>query len=96
MSKSKSSSPLNRENKPAKKINKKPASGHKTSYDVVKRHLSNKDDKITDDDFKTLKIDLSIPEDRAHKPLPVKPDKERPKDSEQDNDTLTPWDVISE
>jgi len=58
--------------------------------------LSDKDDKITDDDLRHLKIDMSIPKDRAHKPLPIKKDKERPHDSEKDNTHVTPWDVISE
>ena len=68
----------------------------KTAGEIVKRHLSNKDDKITEDDFKNLKIDLSIPKDRAHQPLPIKDEKERPKDSDKDNTIMTPWDVISE
>ena len=68
----------------------------KTAKEIVKRHLSDKNDKITEDDLKHVKIDLSIPKDRAHKPLPIKKAKERPKDSEKDNITLTPWDVISE
>ena len=67
-----------------------------TTKEIVKRHLSDKDDKITADDLKHLKIDLSIPKDRAHKPLPIKKDLERPHDSEKDNTHLTPWDVISE
>ena len=72
-----------------------PQNGH-TADEIVKRHLSNKDDKISEDDLKHLRIDLSIPKDKAHKPLPIKKDKERPKDSEKDNETITPWDVISE
>jgi len=67
-----------------------------TTKEIVKRHLSDKEDKITDDDLRHLKIDLSIPKDRAHKPLPIKKDPERPHDSEKDNTHLTPWDVISE
>ena len=68
----------------------------KTAQEIVKRHLSNKHDKITDDDFKNLEIDLSIPKDKAHEPLPIKKGKERPKDVEKDNTITTPWDVISE
>lgn len=68
----------------------------KTAKQIVKRHLSNKDDKITKEDFENLRIDLSVPEDRAHKPLPIKPVKERPKDADKDNTITTPWDVISE
>ena len=68
----------------------------KTAKEIVKRHLSNKDDKITKEDFETLKIDLSLPKGRANEPLPIKPGKERPKDSDKDNTVTTPWDVISE
>jgi hypothetical protein len=62
----------------------------------VKRHLSDQDDKITNEDFENLKIDLSLPKDKAHEPLPIKNDKERPKDADKDNTITTPWDVISE
>jgi len=68
----------------------------KTANEIVKRHLSDKDDKITNEDLENLKIDLSIPKDKAHEPLPVKNDKERPKDADKDNTVTTPWDVISE
>jgi hypothetical protein len=68
----------------------------KTAGEIVKRHLSNKNDKITTEDFKYLKIDLSLPKDKAHEPLPIKADKERPKDADKDNTVTTPWDVISE
>lgn len=68
----------------------------KTAKEIVKRHLSNKHDKITDDDFKNLKIDLSVPKDKAHEPLRIKKGKQRPKDVEKDNTITTPWDVISE
>ena len=96
MAKSISKSSLPGEKKQPKKSNVKPTAKGKTAKEIVKRHLSNKDDKITEDDMKHVRIDLSIPKDRAHKPLPIKKDKERPKDSEKDNTTLTPWDVISE
>lgn len=66
----------------------------KTTRDVVKRHLSNKNDKITDEDFKNLS--LEHPNDKAHEPLPIKEGKERPKDVEKDNTIATPWDVINE
>ena len=68
----------------------------KTANEIVKRHLSDKDDKITNEDLENLKIDLSLPKDKAHEPLPIKNDKERPKDADKDNTIATPWDVISE
>ena len=68
----------------------------KTAKEVVNRHLSDKNDKITKEDFETLKIDLSLPKDRAGQPLPIKRGKARPKDADKDNTVTTPWDVISE
>jgi len=68
----------------------------KTAKEIVKRHLSDKNDKITKEDFETLKIDMSLPKGRANEPLPIKPGKQRPKDAEKDNTIATPWDVISE
>ena len=97
MSKSVNRSPSTGEKKQTKNNNNaRSTSKGKTAKEIVKRHLSNKEDKITDDDLRHLKIDLSVPKDRAHKPLPIKKDKKGPKDSEKDNSTLTPWDVISE
>lgn len=68
----------------------------KTAKEIVKRHLNDENDKITREDFETLKIDLSLPKDRAGEPLPIKPGKERPKDADKDNTVTSPWDVISE
>jgi len=68
----------------------------KTTAEIVKRHLSDKNDRITEEDFKDLHIDMSIPNDEAHEPLNIEEDKERPKDVEKDNTTTTPWDVINE
>ena len=68
----------------------------KTANEIVKRHLNDQDDKITKEDLENLRIDLSLPKDKAHEPLPIKDDKERPKDADKDNTITTPWDVISE
>jgi len=78
------------------KNKRKQKTNGKTAKEIVKRHLSNKDDKITNEDLKNLKIDLSLPKDKAHEPLPIKNDKERPHDEDKDNTITTPWDVISE
>ena len=82
----------NTENKNRSKPNKH----GKTAKEIVKRHLSNKNDKITKEDLETLKIDLSLPKGRANEPLAIEPGKERPKDADKDNTITTPWDVISE
>lgn len=96
MAKSVNKSPLIGETKKGKDNKQKSIPRGKTAKEIVKRHLSNKNDKITEDDLKHLRIDLSIPKDKAHQPLKIKKGKERPKDEEKDNMTLTPWDVISE
>jgi hypothetical protein len=82
--------------KSEKRSQQKHSSKSKTAKEIVKRHLSDENDKITHDDFENLRIDLSLPHDNAHEPLAIPEKKERPKDEEKDNDTLTPWDVISE
>ena len=81
--------------KGSKKGELTPTPGGKTSKEIVKRHLKNKNDKISEDDLKNLKIDTSIPKDKAHEPLPITSNKDRPKDAEKDNTIITPWDVIS-
>lgn len=74
---------------------KRKANG-KTANEIVKRHIGDKNDKITKEDFENLYIDLSLPKDKAHEPLPIENKKERPKDADKDNTMTTPWDVISE
>lgn len=96
MAKSANKSVLVGERQKGKDNKQKPTPKGKTAKEIVKRHLSNKNDKITEDDLKHLRIDLSIPKDKAHQPLKIKKGKARPKDEEKDNATLTPWDVISE
>jgi hypothetical protein len=95
MATSKNSSGKGEKNTENNNISKRSKQG-KTAKEIVKRHLSDENDKITKEDFETLKIDLSLPKDRANEPLPIKAGKERPKDSDKDNTVSTPWDVISE
>ena len=95
MAKSKKSPAKGEKNAESRK-NSKTISRGKTAEEIVKRHFSDKNDKITRQDFEDLKIDLSLPKDRAHEPLAIKADKERPKDVDKDNTVTTPWDVISE
>ena len=95
MKKFKAALPKGEKNTERKNNRIKKPKGH-SADEIVKRHLSNKNDKITKQDFENLKIDLSLPEDKARQPLPIKIDKERPKDADKDNTVTTPWDVISE
>lgn len=71
-------------------------SKNKTTSEIVKRHLSDKNDKISEEDFHDLHIDTSLPNAAANEPLQLEEDSERPKDVEKDNKTTTPWDVINE
>ena len=75
---------------------KKPSSKGLTAKQIVSRHIQNKNDVITEDDMMNVTIDSSLPKDKAHQPLPITADTERPKDEDKDNRTTTPWDVISE
>ena len=95
MAKQRKSSPKGEKNTENTNSAKRKANG-KTANEIVKRHISNKNDKITKEDFENLYIDLSLPKDKAHGPLPIKNKKERPKDADKDNTITTPWDVISE
>jgi len=88
--------PFSKGEKNTENKNKRKVTHGKTTKEIVKRHLSNIDDKITDKDLKNLKIDLSLPKDKAHEPLPIENDKDRPKDADKDHAITTPWDVISE
>jgi hypothetical protein len=78
------------------KVQKKPLSKGLTPKQIVKRHIQNENDLITEDDMKNVKIDSSLQSDQAHQPLEISSDTERPKDEDKDNKTRTPWDVISE
>jgi hypothetical protein len=62
----------------------------------VRRHIRNRNDVITDDDIKNVKIDLSIPHAPGEEPLPIPDDKQRPKDEDKDHTYITPWDVLDE
>ena len=78
------------------KSGKKSSSKGLTAKQIVKRHIRDKNDIITEDDMTNVRIDSSLPRDKAHQPLPISADTERPKDEDKDNKTTTPWDVISE
>ena len=67
-----------------------------TAKQIVKRHILDENDVITEDDMTNVKIVSSLPKDKAHQPLSISADTERPKDEDKDNKTATPWDVISE
>ena len=77
--------------KPVEKTTRKPSSGGKTTEELTKRHMKDKNDKITDEDIRSIRIDTSVNEDE---PLDIP--KEHPHDVDKDNKKATPWDIISE
>jgi hypothetical protein len=83
---------------PQKKTTAQPRKRKKkvTTQERVKQHFMDEDDIITDQDLKEVHLDLGIPKDEAHEPLPITNDTNRPKDEDKDNKQITPWDVISE
>ena len=70
---------------------KKVAKG-KTPREMMNKHIQDKNDVISEEDFKNLDLDL---EDQIKQdPLLIKDHTQRPKDEDKDPKELTPWDVI--
>ena len=68
----------------------------KTPKQVVRKHIRDKNDVITEEDFKNLDISVDISNDTAQEVLEIPDDKKRPKDEDKDPKVVTPWNVISE
>ena len=73
---------------------KKSSSKGLTATEIVRKKIRD-NSKITEEDMKNVRIDVSIPTDEAHQPLDIPADPERPKDEDKDGKTTTPWDVIN-
>ena len=65
----------------------------KTAKEIVKRHLKDRNDIITEADMQNIKIDTGL---AGEQPLKIPSKKTRPKDEDKDNQKMTPWDVINE
>ena len=65
----------------------------KTPQELMHKHISDKDDVISEDDFKNMEIGADANADNQE-PLDIPDDKDRPKDEDKDPDIVTPWDVI--
>jgi len=77
--------------KSGEKTTRKPDTNGNSTEALTKRHLKDKNDKITDEDIRNIRIDTYVdPEE----PLDIP--KKHPHDVDKDNKTSTPWDVISE
>lgn len=82
-----------------KKLNgiiRKSRSTGKTAQEIVNRHVHDKNDVITEEDFKNVNINAGDLNDTSLQPLQIPNDAERPKDEQKDHKVITPWDVISE
>lgn len=80
--------------KPVEKIPRKSGAKGKTAKQVMSKHIQDKNDVITEEDFKNLNIGAEITNDR-HEPLEISEDHDRPKDEDKDPKIVTPWDVIT-
>lgn len=65
----------------------------KTPKQLVKKHIEDEKDIISEDEFKNMEIGPDVQDDKE--PLKIDDDKERPKDEGKDSPMNTPWDVIS-
>jgi len=68
----------------------------KTPKQVVRKHILDKNDVITEEEFKNLDISVDISNDTAEEVLEIPDNKKRPKDEDKDPEEITPWDIISE
>ncbi len=75
-------------------IAEKSISGRKTTQQMMSKHIHDKNDIITDEDFKNLDVTLDLPKEETHKPLEISNDPDRPKDEDKDPKVITPWDLI--
>lgn len=85
------------ESKTGEKASRKKTSRGKTPKQIMSRHIKDKNDVITDEEFKNLELDLDKPgsTETSHTPT-IPDDDDRPKDEDKDHKIKTPWDVLGE
>lgn len=86
---------LVRDKETANQVFKKSSYTGKTPKQLVSKHIQDKNDVITDEDFINLNISIDSYNDTVHQQLDIPDNKERPKDEDKDPAVVTPWDVIS-
>ena len=67
----------------------------KTPKQIISKHIRDKNDIITEEDFKNLNISIDVSGDTVLQPLEIPDKNKRPKDEDKDPVIVTPWDVIS-
>jgi hypothetical protein len=93
---SKSSKKVTVKNEGEKQKLQKPLSKGKTASEIMSRHISNKNDIITEEEFKELNLDTNEPGNKTGEAIVIPQKRKRPKDEDKDPEKLTPWDVIGE
>jgi hypothetical protein len=78
----------------ANQIQKKSNYSGKTPEEMMRKHIRDKNDVITDEDFYNLNLSTEISDDKAIPELVIPDGKERPKDEDKDPVVITPWDII--
>ncbi|MEO7922105.1 MAG: hypothetical protein ABIR30_00345 [Chitinophagaceae bacterium] len=73
---------------------KKQRSKGKTPKQIMTRHIKDKDDVITEEEFKGMDIGTGLSNDTSHEPIELPKGHNRPKDEDKDPVITTPWDVI--
>lgn len=97
MSKSeKNTSGSGEEKKTVEKIPQKSRSTGKTPKQIMSRHIKDKNDVITEEEFTNMDLDTSVSNDTSHEQLEIRDNHNRPKDEDKDPKIITPWDVINE
>ena len=91
----KMTSALEEKVKPVEMIPQLSTSKGRTTQQLMRKHIQDANDVITDEDFKNLHLDLELPNDEAHQPLIISNNTDRPKDEDKDPKVLTPWDLIN-
>ena len=66
----------------------------KTPKQTMSKHIRDKNDVITDEDFENLNISIDISNDTAHELLEIPVDNNLPKAEDRGPAVITPWDII--
>jgi hypothetical protein len=65
----------------------------KTPHEITNKHVKDKNDVISDEDFSNMQVgaDLRQPDEK-----PLELPKNHPKDEDKDPKIITPWDVLKD
>jgi hypothetical protein len=65
----------------------------KTAHEMMQKHIKDKNDVITNEDFSNMEVGADL---RLEDEKPLELDKKHPKDEDKDPKMITPWDVLKE